>query len=144
MGSMMCGIKALNDVRFVKVGGRKTKARSVVRENYGVFVLLENGTVATNDPLGRNACFLVNCAHGFSSVRGPVEALYKLGVISQDTLDEFRKKDQELSVKHQLESDANFFKKTAAELGITLTAAQKRKLKSKAHFTQLSKKGVNP
>lgn len=133
MGSILCGIPAINKVNFVKLY-KPALAKKAVHQGFSLFVLLENGNVATNHSVVRNACFMVNkSASSFWQFYEVVQALRKLGVISKDDKTSYRKMYEEAFVKEHDKNANDYFVRDAKKLGITLTPTQKKLLKSKRH-----------
>lgn len=136
MGTIACGIPAINALRFVKV---YTPARAVkaVTVDHSLFVLLENGNIATNNSVNRNATYLVSTHQGYWQFYSVVKAARKLGAITESDKAEFRKKYEAAFSDNQIRYRFDHFAETAESIGIKLTPTQKKLLKSKRHMKKL-------
>lgn len=141
MGSILCGIPDINAVRFVKLN-KPAKAVKAVHQDHSLFVLLENGSVATNNPIVRKAAYVVNNYDSYWQFYSIIQALRKLGVISERSWSEYKRRYEGSSTKHKLERDAAYFEKEAKRLGITLTSTQKKLLSSKVHMRKIARREI--
>lgn len=142
MGTIACGIPAINAVRFVKIYESR-KAVKVVPVGYSMFALLPNGTVATNNSISQRACFIINSSHAFNQTLPAVEALHKMKVISHDDYVAFLEKRERACIDENVRHDVPYFRRQARDLGISLTKEQNNLLRSKTHLKKLAVQRAN-